>query len=222
MTSGCAPTDSTSCVTAGSALVSTQGASLKMEASAASMPAASLPHIGWPPTRSIPDVDAHSMTLPFVLAISVTTLPATMPPRPANTWRRARIGTASTTMSAISTTARSALAVATMPRSTALRRVSGSGSLPTTTTSGRASLRASARDEPIRPRPTTATAGIPAAELGELLGHRAQQPAEVVHQAIEVLEVERLRAVREGLVGGWMHLDEQPVRPGCDRREGHG
>ena len=39
-------------------------------------------------------------------------------------------------------------------------------------------------------------AGIPGCTaLRELLGQRAQQPAEVLHQAVEAREVERLRTI---------------------------
>ena len=44
-------------------------------------------------------------------------------------------------------------------------------------------------------RVTIATVGILGCGLSELPGHRAQQPPEVFHQAIEVLEIEGLRAV---------------------------
>src|SRR5487761_766503 len=222
MTRGWAPTDSTSAVTAGSLVVSTQGAPLNIEASAASIPDASFPHIGWPPTRSIPDAAAPSMTLSFVLAMSVITLPSTRPRRFENTFFSPRIGTATTTMSATSTTERSALALSTMPRSNALRMVIASGSLPTTTRLGCASLSARASEDPIRPKPTIATAGMCGFGLRELPGHRAQQPPEVLHQAIEVLEIEGLRSVRQRLIRRGMHLDDQPMRAGGHSRQGKG
>ena len=67
------------------------------------------------------------------------------------------MGAATTTTSAISTTERSVFALATTSRSSALRTTTGFGSLPTTTTSGRATFKAWANEEPIRPSPTTAT-----------------------------------------------------------------
>src|SRR5713226_3371880 len=61
MTTGWEPTDSMSSTTFGSWRVMIQGAPLKMAGSAASIPDASLPHIGWPPTRSTPDAAAQSL-----------------------------------------------------------------------------------------------------------------------------------------------------------------
>ena len=157
ITTGCAPTASTSSVIRGSSRVSTHGARSNIEGSAASMPDVSLPHIGWPPTRSIPSAAAHSTTLAFVLAMSVMGLPPALSASCANISRMALIGAPTMTISAISTTLRSVLAVDTIPRSSALRSTMGFRSLPTRTISGLAFLRASAKDEPIRPRPTTAT-----------------------------------------------------------------
>src|SRR5580704_14742291 len=62
-----------------------------------------------------------------------------------------------TTTSAMPATLVSALALAMMPRSRALRSVMESVSLPTITMSGRTSFKARANDEPMSPSPTTAT-----------------------------------------------------------------
>src|SRR6202162_1256497 len=158
------------------------------------------------------------MTAALVLAMSVTTFPSVLPASCAKTSRMARIGAPMTMTSAMSTTLVSALALATMPRSSALRSVIESVSLPTTTISGRASFRARANDEPMRPSPTTATVVI---ELRQLLGHRIQQAPQVGHQQVEVLEVERLGAVRQRLVGRRVHFHDQAVSAGGYRRERH-
>jgi len=55
-------------------------------------------------------------------------------------------------------------------------------------TSGCAFFKAIANEEPIRPRPTTPIVAIRA--LRQLLGQRAQQPAQVLHQAVEAVEIE--------------------------------
>src|SRR6267143_3220631 len=215
---GCAPTASTSSVMRGSSRVSTQGACSNIDGSAASMPEVSLPHIGWPPTRSMLSAAAHSTTSALVLAMSVTGLPSASAPSFAKSSRIALIGAPTTTTSAISTTLRSVLAVETTSRSSALRTTMGLRSLPTTTMSGRAFFSARAKDDPMRPRPTTATVG----NLGELLLHCAEQPSHVGHQVVERLEVERLRTVRQRLVGRRVHLDDEAVRARGDRRQRHG
>src|ERR1700682_6696909 len=97
----------------------------------------------------------------------------------------------------------SAPALVTTPRSSALRSVLESVSLPTITMSGLASFSARANEEPMRPRPTTATV---VTVSGQLFGHRAQQAPKVGHQSIEAREVERLRAVRKRLVWRRGHL----------------
>src|SRR5947208_872145 len=94
--------------------------------------------------------------------------------------------------SAISTTLRSVYALSAMPLSMAFRTTSGLRSLPTIVVPGRAFLRARANEEPMRPRPTTATVAIPA--LRQLL-HRAEQAPHVGHEAVEGVEIQRLRAV---------------------------
>src|SRR5260370_2725769 len=182
------------------------------------MPETSFPHMGCPPTRSMPSAAAHSITAALVLAMSVTGLASATAPNPANTARMALMGAPITTTSAIDTTLRSVLAVETMPRSSALRTTVGLRSLPTTTISGRACLRASAKEEPMRPRPTTATVGI---RLRQLLLHRAEQPPHVSHHAVERGEVQRLRPVGKGLVRRRGDLDDQPVRAGRHRGQRH-
>src|SRR5712692_9641626 len=134
-----------------------QGAPLKMAGSAASIPDASLPHMGWPPTRSTPDADAQSMTAALVLAMSVTTLAAVLPASRLNTSRMARTGAAITTTSAMSTMLRSEWATSTIRRSTAFLTTAGSRSLPTIVCP--LSCSASANDDPMTPRPNTATVG---------------------------------------------------------------
>src|SRR2546422_7761639 len=218
MNTGWAPTAVTSSVILGSSRVSTHGAPSNIVASAPSIPEVSLPHIGWPPTRSIPSAAAHSMTVALVLAMSVIGRPPAFSASCANSSRIALIGAPTTTTSAISTTDRSVLAVETTSRSSALRTTRGLRSLPTTTMSGRAFFSARAKDDPMRPRPTTATVG----NLGELLLHCAEQPSHVGHQVVERLEVERLRTVRQRLVGRWVHLDDEAVRARGDRRQRHG
>src|SRR4029077_14871099 len=142
----------------------------------------------------------------LVLAMSVTTLPSVLPLSCPKISRIARIGAPMTMTSAISATLASALALATTPRSSALRSVVGSVSAPTITVSGRASLRASANEEPMRPSPMTDTVAIENSR--ELFGPRAQQAPQVVHEPVERLEVERLRAVRQRLVGRRVHLHD--------------
>ena len=68
------------------------------------MPELSLPHIGWPPTRSIPAADAHSITSALVLAMSVTIFPCVWPASCAKTSLMERIGAPMTTTSAMSAT----------------------------------------------------------------------------------------------------------------------
>src|SRR5436190_2054844 len=136
ITTGCAPTASTSSVIRGSSRVSTHGARSNIEGSAPSMPDVSLPHIGWPPTRSTPSAAAHSITVAFVLAISVMGLPPALGASCANSSRSALTGAPTTMMSAISTTLRSVFAMATMPRSRAFRTTTGLRSLPTIVVSG--------------------------------------------------------------------------------------
>src|SRR6266700_1755344 len=211
MTIGWEPTDSMSSTTFGSWRVMIQGAPLKMAGSAASIPDASLPHMGWPPTRSTPEADAQSITAALVLAMSVTTLAAVLPARRLSTSRIARTGAAMTTTSAMSTMLRSEWATSTIRRSTA-----GSRSLPTIVCPLPCS--ASANDEPMSPSPTTAIVG----NLGELFGHRAEQAPEVGHEPVERREVQRLRTVRQRLIGRRMHLDDEPVRAGRHRGERHG
>src|SRR5438034_4148663 len=219
MNTGCAPTAVTSSVILGSSRVSTHGAPSNIVASAPSIPEVSLPHIGWPPTRSIPSAAAHSMTVALVLAMSVIGTPPAFSASCANSSRMALIGAPTTTTSAISTTDRSVFALDTMSRSRALRTTSGFLSLPTRTMSGRAFLSASANEEPISPSPTTAT--VATARLGQLLLHRAQQPPHVRHQVVEGAEVQGLRAVGERLVRCRVDLDDQAVRARRDRRERH-
>src|SRR5216683_562425 len=217
MTTGWEPTDSMSSTTFGSWRVMIQGAPLKMAGSAASIPDASLPHMGWPPTRSTPDADAQFMTVALVLAMSVTTLAAVLPASRLNTSRMARTGAAITTTSAMSTMLRSEWATSTIRRSTAFLTTAGSRSLPTIVCP--LSCSASANDEPMRPRPTTATVGT--TTLSELFGHRAEQAPEVGHQPVESREIERLGAVRQRLIGRGMHLDDQAVRAPGHRGERH-
>src|SRR5207302_10867023 len=139
---------------------------------------------------------AATTTPDFVLAMSVTTLPPTWLRSALNTSGMERIGTATTTTSAMSMAPRSLPATLAMPRSIALRTVAASWSKPTIVISGRAFFTAIAKEAPIKPRPTTPIVGIARRALSELLGERAQQPAQVLHQAVEAFEVERLRAIR--------------------------
>src|SRR5713226_9453204 len=85
------------------------------------MPADSRPHIGCPPTRLMPAPSAHSITLPFVLATSVTTLSTTCERKPLNRSRIAKIGIATRTTSARSITSRS------VPATLAIPGLAGSG-----------------------------------------------------------------------------------------------
>src|SRR5216683_2869032 len=185
--------------------------------------AAALMTTGWEPTDSMSSTTFGSWRVmiqgaPLKMAGSAASIPdASLPHSRLNTSRMARTGAAITTTSAMSTMLRSEWATSTIRRSTAFLTTAGSRSLPTIVCP--LSCSASANDEPMRPRPTTATVGT--TTLSELFGHRAEQAPEVGHQPVESREIERLGAVRQRLIGRGMHLDDQAVRAPGHRGERH-
>src|SRR5581483_11199076 len=143
----------------------THGRSWNRSASAASMPACSLPAMGWSPTKwacAGRISFAQRITRDFVLPTSVTTAPGSSASAiSANTARFARIGEAMTTRLAPRTASAAESAATSMAFSRrAFCTVSRVRAKPATSTSGCARLSASAMEPPISPSPMMAMRGM--------------------------------------------------------------
>src|SRR5512140_673162 len=193
----------------------------KRAGSAAENPDASVPAIGWPPTKKAPSAVARSpsRTIPdLTLPASVRTVPGRIRgPRRRIASTARRTGTHTITMShAESCDSVQPRAIA--PTECARRTVSFLRSHPHTSGAPRFPLRAIAREPPISPRPRmpTRSRATTLQRPPHRLGH-FPQPHDHLR---ERLRPERLGAVGERLLRLMVDLDHQAVRPRCDRGGG--
>src|SRR5712692_7955530 len=132
----------------------------------------------------------------------------------------ARIGEA-TTISSAPSAASSGLAAARLmaPRAIASFSVSSRGLQPVT--GQPCSRKRSPIEPPMRPTPRMAV-------LSDGVGRRNLAPdcsgdlTDLVHELPEIVERQRLRSVRQGVVGRGVDLDDQAISPARDRGFGHG
>src|SRR5690606_35489323 len=156
----------------------------------------------------------------LVLPTSVTTVPGA---KAGAAWAArsamVRTGVAKTTTSAPRTpSCRSVVPPSTAPTATASATVSARRATPTTRSMPGARRSAMPMEPPISPRPTMLT-------TRPTLGHRGRQlapqrrgdGAHLPHQIMELLRLQRLRAVGDGFFAPRVHVHHEPVRS-----RGHG
>src|SRR5215211_3060279 len=194
-----------------------QTAPWKRSARACSTPAVSAPAIGWPPTKRGSAVRLTRSC--FVEPTSVTSVSGPEASSAARTSSGSAPTGAQAKQSSAPATASSSepAAVWIAPRSSAFRSRPASRPNPTTSASSRCSRAARPMEPPISPTPRTAIRTC--SDRGELLAGQLRRRLELAQVGGEVVRVERLRAVADGLLGGGMDLDDYAVGAGRGRRE---
>src|SRR5215210_7157192 len=195
-----------------------QTAPWKRSARACSTPAVSAPAIGCPPTKRGSGVRSTRSCLVEPTSVTTVSAPeASSASRTSSgsapTGAQAKQSWAPSTASAIEPAARSMA-----PRSTAV--CSRSGSRPNPTTSAALTYSRAARpiEPPISPTPRTAMR-TPSPDGRELLSGQLGRRLELAQVGREVVRVERLRAVADGLLGARVDLHDDAVGAGRGRGE---
>src|SRR5215207_9399211 len=187
----------------------------------------SAPAIGWPPTKRGSGVRLTSSS--FVEPTSVTSVSGPEASRAARTSSgSAPTGAHTKHSSAPSTASSTEPAVHWMaPRSSAPWSRSASRPKPTTSAPSTCSRAARPIEPPIRPTPRTAMrTGSSPAPCGAAASHRRKLlpgqlggRLELAQVSGEVIRVQRLRAVADGLLRARVNLDDDAVGAGRGRRE---
>src|SRR5215217_7256184 len=195
-----------------------QTAPSKRSVRACSTPAVSAPAIGCPPTKRGSGVRSTRSCLVEPTSLTTVSRPdassaALTSSGRAPTGAQAKHSWAPATASSTEAAARSMA-----PRSSAVRSRSASRPKPTTSASLTCSRAARPIEPPISPTPSTAMR-TPSPDGRELLSGQLGRRLELAQVGGEVVRVERLRTVADGLLGARVDLDDDAVGARSGRSE---